>query len=53
MADVIIEKIFRFPVFSWGSGNLVKQSDSRAAYLKAVKAADKGNFELLLQFARS
>lgn len=53
MADVLIEKLFHLPVFSWGSGNLVKQNDSRSAYLNAVKAADKGDFELLLQFARS
>lgn len=53
MADVIIDKIFRQPVFSWGSKNLVKQSETRKNYLKAVKEADKNNFEELLSFARS
>ncbi len=53
MADVIIGKIYKLPVFSWGSGNLVKNSDARTAYLKAVKEADRNNYEPLLRFARS
>lgn len=53
MADVIIDKIFRRPVFSWGAKNLVKQSETRKNYLKAVKEADKNNFGELLSFARS
>jgi len=53
MADVIVDKIFKLPVFSWGAGNLVKQSDTRTNYLKAVKEADKNNYALLLSFARS
>lgn len=53
MADIIIEKIFKQPIFTWGTGNLSKESDIRAAYLSAVKAADKNNIEPLLAFARS
>jgi Fic-DOC domain mobile mystery protein B len=53
MADVIVDKIFRRPVFSWGANNLVKQSETRKNYLKAVKEADKNNFVELLSFARS
>lgn len=53
MADVIIEKVFKRPVFTWGAGNLVKQGEERFAYLQAVKAADNGNIEPLLGFARS
>jgi Fic-DOC domain mobile mystery protein B len=52
MADIIIEHIFKKPVFSWGAANLVKQGDVRKAYLTAVKTADKGNYEPLLAFAR-
>ncbi|MEO5564863.1 MAG: mobile mystery protein B [Chitinophagaceae bacterium] len=52
IADIISEHIFKKPVFSWGAANLVKQGDARKAYLKAVKAADFGNYELLLAFAR-
>jgi Fic-DOC domain mobile mystery protein B len=53
MADVIIEKIYKQPVFSWGATNLSSESDARAAYLKALKTADKGDYNLLIAFARS
>lgn len=53
MADIIIEKIFKTPVFSWGAANLVQQGESRVTYLQGVKAADAGNMAALLQFARS
>ena len=53
MADIIIDKIYKQPVFSWGAGNLVKQSDSRTKYLKALRDADKNNYNELLAFARS
>jgi Fic-DOC domain mobile mystery protein B len=53
MADIIIEKIYKLPVFTWGAANLSREGDARAAYLLAVKAADKGDFSLLLAFARS
>jgi Fic-DOC domain mobile mystery protein B len=53
MADIIIEKIFKQPVFSWGAANLSSEGDIRTAYLKAVKTADKGDYSLLLAFARS
>ncbi|MEO0006793.1 MAG: hypothetical protein RJA20_989 [Bacteroidota bacterium] len=53
MADIIVEKIYKRPVFSWGAANLSNEGDARSAYLKAVKAADKSDYSLLLQFARS
>lgn len=53
MADIIIDKVFKMPLFSWGAGDLVHQSQARNNYLNAVKAADHNNFELLLDFARS
>jgi Fic-DOC domain mobile mystery protein B len=53
MADIIIEKLYKLPVFTWGAANLSKTSDTRKEYLNAVKAADKGNYSLLLAFARS
>jgi Fic-DOC domain mobile mystery protein B len=40
IADIIIEKIYNQPVFSWGASNLSSEGDIRAAYLKAIKAAD-------------
>jgi hypothetical protein len=53
MADIIIEKIFKQPVFSWGAANYSQSDDLRAKYLSAIKAADKGDYTLLLSFARS
>jgi len=53
IADVIIEKIYRQPVFSWGASNLSAAGATRATYLKALKAADQGEYALLLAFVRS
>jgi Fic-DOC domain mobile mystery protein B len=53
MADIIIEKIYKQPVFSWGAANLTDEGDTRKSYLKAVKTADTGDYSLLLAFARS
>lgn len=53
MADVIIEKIYRQPVFSWGAAGINSSQDARILYLQAVKEADRNNFESLVTFARS
>ena len=53
IADIIIEKVYKLPHFSWGSGNLVKKTDQRSIYLEAIKEADKGDIQPLLKFARS
>ena len=53
MADIIVKKIYKQPVFTWGFGNLNGEGEIRLAYLRAVKAADKGNYRPLLTFARS
>ena len=52
MADIVIEKIFKLPVFTWGTASLVKQGDARTVYLNAIKAADKGDIQPLINFAR-
>ena len=52
MADIIIEKVFNKPVFSWGADNLSNEGSARDEYLKAIKAADIGVFNLLIKFAR-
>lgn len=51
MADIIIQKIFKLPVYTWGSTS--DQTGSRNAYLKTIKIADNGNIEPLIDFARS
>lgn len=53
MADIIIEKIYKKPIFSLGASNLSKEGDTRKTYLRALKTADNGNYNLLLDFARS
>lgn len=41
------------PAFSWGSGaNLVGRGEPRQKYLEALRAGDRGSFDLLLDFSR-
>jgi Fic-DOC domain mobile mystery protein B len=53
MADLIMEKLFNATFFSWGSSNLVKATETRKAYIKAVKMADKQDLQPLIDFAKS
>ena len=53
MGDIIIDKIFKEPMFSWGAENLIKHGEARSAYLSAVREADNGSYESLITFARS
>lgn len=53
MADIVIEKIYNQPHYTWGAGNLVKQGDQRGNYLSAIKAADHGDIQPLINFAKS
>jgi hypothetical protein len=53
MADIIIDKIYKQNMFSWGAGDLIKQGELSAKYLVAIREADKNNFDELIKFARS
>ena len=53
MADIMMEKIFHQPPFTWGAANLIKKGNPRSAYLQALKKADVGDFRELIKFARS
>jgi hypothetical protein len=53
MGDIVVEKLLGQEPFTWGAGNLSKAGDTRTTYLKAVKAADLGEYAQLLSFARS
>jgi len=53
MGDIIIEKLLGEEPFSWGAGNLSKAGVIRSTYLKALKAADVGEYASLLAFART
>lgn len=52
-ADLIIEKLFNEPAFTWGSADLVHAGNARERYIMAIKQADAGNLISLLKFARS
>jgi Fic-DOC domain mobile mystery protein B len=53
MGDVIIEKIFGQPLFSWGASDIIKDGGARTSYLKALREANKNSYESLLKFAQS
>lgn len=52
MADILITKGFGKAYFTWGSQKLVKEGEARTEYLKALKAADNNDYQLLISFAR-
>jgi fido (protein-threonine AMPylation protein) len=52
MTDVLLRSLGREP-FSWGGGNLETAGDARTRYLEALRAADRGEFDLLVRFVRS
>ena len=53
MADLIMEKLYNEKFFSWGSTNLVKATEVRAEYIKAVRKADQQDLLPLIAFAKS
>lgn len=53
MADLIMEKIFKKSVFGWGVNSLVKQTNIRNSYIKAIQLADKNELQPLIEFAQS
>jgi Fic-DOC domain mobile mystery protein B len=53
MADLIMEKMYGEPILTWGRSNLVKSSDKRKAYIKAIKMADNHDLQPLISFAKS
>lgn len=53
MADIIIESIFGKDIFSWHQSNMVKANEIRKKYIDALKKADNGNVEPLIEFAKN
>lgn len=53
MADIIMEKIFHLPPFTWSHSNMVKADETRKKYIHAIREADKGNISALLKFAKA
>lgn len=52
MADLLVQGLGRRP-FSWGGASLVETSELRKAYIGALREADLGTLEPLIDFARS
>lgn len=52
MADLLVREL-GFPLFKWGGISLANLSDSRRAYLDALRKADNGDFTDILTFAKS
>jgi len=53
IADIIMESIFRKDIFSWHSSNMVKADEVRRDYILALKKADDGNVDPLIEFAKA
>jgi Fic-DOC domain mobile mystery protein B len=51
-ADLLLRSLNR-PQFTWGTTNIVADTDVRRAYIDALKAADKGDYGPLRIFVRS
>jgi Fic-DOC domain mobile mystery protein B len=52
IADILVSHGFGRPHFSWGSINLTAKGTARSAYLNALRAADRNNYQSLIKFAR-
>lgn len=52
IADILISRGFGKDVFSWGRANLTTKSETRIKYLSSLRAADEGNYQSLIKFAR-
>lgn len=53
MADLLLVHILGRPRFTWGSKDLVEAGECRANYINALRAADRHDYRLLLEFVRS
>ena len=50
-ADVMLEEYYEHPPIEWASGyDLQADNERRKAYIKALRAADAGEFEPILSF---
>ncbi len=53
MADIIMESIFEKEIFSWHKSNMVKADETRKVYIEALRKADNGNINPLIDFAKN
>lgn len=53
IADIIISQIFGKQIFTWNSTNLNKKGETRSNYLTAIRQADSGDINPLINFAKT
>ncbi len=53
MADIIMESVFKKNIFSWHASHMVKGDQVRKAYILALKKADNGDINPLIEFAET
>lgn len=53
MADIIMESIFEKEIFTWHKSNMVKADETRKKYIEALRKADNGNINPLIEFAQN
>ena len=49
-ADAVIQRLAGQPPLTWATDTLVVNSDERKEYIAALRAADNGDFQLLLDY---
>jgi len=52
MTDVLLEKVLELPAVDWGSNILGQESEHRQTYIQALREADKGNTQPLIDFIK-
>lgn len=52
LADIIMESVYKKEAFTWQKSNMVKANTTRKQYIEALKKADRGNIESLIEFAK-
>ncbi len=53
MADILLKDVLKEEPFTWNVSNIDVEDKVRAVYLKALRAADQGDYAMLLEFVRS
>ena len=53
IADILLENVLGRPPFTWGQASLVQKGQDRTKYIESLIAADRGDYQSLLEFVRS
>lgn len=53
MGDILMESIFGKEVFTWHQSNMIKADETRKKYIAALREADNGNINPLIEFAQN